>query len=1569
MSSLRSGSKPRSGLADEKRRRMDGYADPTYKEVTPSVYARRTKTEPDNGHTTSQSISQTKASSRIPQSSSHIRYPPFPPNSDRSAVNQQQQSGTSAGSISSGRSLSHLTGSSTSSPRRLPTPTSGSSTRKALRRKNSGLSNETGSIGVESRSGSHRTSSSSSMPRSQTSQDASSGAQFDRGLTESPMEIRMAQKVDLPRQTAQTVTVYPELDRYRDVNSLAVAGSSVVELPYRLTTQDLPPPTPLFSGTSSQMSGSPSTRFSESPGPGPYSRDTTPTSMSSQSPSLAAPLRPPVSKSRQISPIHHTRPPITRRRTGSVSNEGESSGTEPQGLAAVRESLTSSSSNSTVRDVEKKEKKAKKRLSPLPPSPPPRKSSQKFPRARDEKNPPVQPSRRTAQLAERPQPPARTSALTSGATNPPSSQKPSAPPVRPSRDGTPDLHSQLSLPMPVVHSNISSASLSERRRSSVSAQGSQLPRSVATSPLGRRLAQPRLPSGGRESPLASQTSVSDTEGHSRIPAQTGARQTPSPGVSTFKSRFTLFSRKPKAPSDAPQPEKEKATRKGPAAGTGHEGYGRLGAPRRRSGSVSNLVRGVPTLSSQESLASSQPQDSFLQDRMAPVVISGGSVVENRNLGSELVRTESNQSVSAGWTAAGSKNSSQVSLSSKDAPRHTLWPSAIPREPTHSMSSFGSRRPSDSSDSEALAMKSTLAFRRSMQRLKSGADHQQQPKTPKPIVTRPQVVSPSMTSLDTSVLSDDSSYGPDLYTGRWRKGSASSTKSAAPPKKLTKRARSPRKWNLFGRSQSQPAGPEVTTLVPATVEVVQSKPVPFYAMMDSSEQEDTDLPDLEQVLREARAADGGMPPFREPSGEASPLAAGRDLVGDTKMSPALSHQRHVSAEEGGQSAPRAFALASPALRTYSEPDNTASNPVATPGRIGTGRPSRLLQVGRIPKVVNSRQEQTSPRSFSRPFNRISTQVSASSADVVDTDSVAKGGPTPPQQSTPDLTNDETTVTGCTDLSAASSERRSKIITLDPLQTGREFLSFSPRKNSEGTVTTSSGSSGIQSFAGATAVVPQPNAPLVEDEIWDEYDDLLGEEEALKVPPSAGSSLGKPFHLEDYSDKLRKEFEQPLESPTVRIKPPSNDDEGALHGLERPVSSVYDDVPATKPRDVTSLGTDPTTPFSVTEFVSGYGDRNNSVSSVNQPDTSLGKKSSDHRDSHESRRSNASSTSQGSDDSSPLSQVNLRVGSMTVSKWLTFGHVIFSPVREDLTAATGSEKRHSILVIDGLGNDDWSFYAAETYPSATFYNMSPRAPLPTEHQPSSSFPLSPRNHHQIQYMSHADKFPFGPQSFTSLVFRFPAAAPEYHYRNVISEARRVLKPGGYIELSILDVDLNNMGSRGRRSVRRLKERIHAKSPDTWLGSTADLILRLLGSKGFTDIKTCRVGVPVASLIAHTSSASESNGPSSLHGSGTGTQSTVSTGSRSTKKKDGRSLAEMMSDDSPVADENITKMVAKVGRWWYNRCYESVAVGVPGLSGSSVWNDRSLLAECEQWGTSLKLMVCHARVPDGRGRVASI
>jgi hypothetical protein len=191
----------------------------------------------------------------------------------------------------------------------------------------------------------------------------------------------------------------------------------------------------------------------------------------------------------------------------------------------------------------------------------------------------------------------------------------------------------------------------------------------------------------------------------------------------------------------------------------------------------------------------------------------------------------------------------------------------------------------------------------------------------------------------------------------------------------------------------------------------------------------------------------------------------------------------------------------------------------------------------------------------------------------------------------------------------------------------------------------------------------------------------------------------------------------------------------------------------------------------------------------------------------------------------------------------------------------------------------------------------------------------------------------------------------YRNVISESKRVLKPSGYLEVAILDLDMMNMGNRTRRAVRGLKVQMQTADPDISLASASDTVLKLVGKRGFTDIKSCNVGVPVASAV-----------PSSV-------SSKLAAESKGATKQEEMSLADMMREESQAADEGITKMVAKVGRWWYTRCYESIVLSNGDTSGS-VFNDEVLLQECEKWNANFKLVVAYAQKPvQGRRRTASV
>ncbi|KAJ9412565.1 hypothetical protein FOXG_13991 [Fusarium oxysporum f. sp. lycopersici 4287] len=1120
---------------------------------------------------------------------------------------------------------------------------------------------------------------------------------------------------------------------------------------------------------------------------------------------------------------------VTQRAGGGFPNAVDAVTVDPRDRVAIRESLSTSSSNSTVLEA------AIKKTKQLLPSP----------TILHEDTWSFKPMRKVSRPVLR-------------STSPRAIH-----PTRPSRDDVPDIEIQLFNHMTVIHSNTFPQFLlkTERRGSESAATAALSPQKPKCTHGGRTALTSQLPINDElcSQPAAKATAQSKK---SRLPEPPRMTSTTSANVATsLFSRLPFFSLNNHA-NVAPvrKSGKEKKTlRKGPAAGTGHEGYGSIGAAKRRSGSISNMTRDHP--SSQKTQEPGSNNSLCCVDRANPVVI------ENRNASSETTQSVSSQSLAT--------EESRLSPLS-----HTPD------------SAFGTRRPSESSDSEDVE----IGFPKIYPSLRSSPGDPL--KLPEPISRYGYPPSP-MKSSDTSVMSNESH-------SELQRGISHEVKSSHPvPKKLVKRPRSPRKWYWFGRP-AQTQRRKQSEKVSTSAKPIGKKPPALYAMIAMSEQEDCEPTDIQDGLR-----------IVEVYGKSSFVGVVPELSQGTPETRSSINSLVRPVEPTHLPRLENFEMKINPRLPVPEQTLMSKKPTVQPlsTRTTASRRSRLSQVGRIPKVVRNTNENVSPMSFYRPFGA-SKKSTTKNLEVYDPESIAKGpSPSRPSTPVPDLTTDGSTGGSPNNLSSSDSN----LPALSRVE--KESFAFSSCKDCEGNIGTSSSSySGILAFSGSTAVIPQPNDSPAEDEVWNEYDDLVGEG-AGKAVPSPTSSRGTPFHLEAYESKLASN-EKLIETSTVVI-----DEDGSRKFKAATISITCSADMTEYLRAAFEPHPSPSTPISVSEFVSEYVDSN-----TNSEAPATGEVS--RRSSRSSRKTRRSDASTSSEDGPPLAQVNLRVGSITVSKWLTFGQALFSDVRYELVPVDRSLKRHSVLVIDGLGNDDWSFYAAETYPAATFFNLSPRAPVPEElKSSSSSFPLSPLNHHQIQYVSHLDKFPFAPHSFTAVVYRFPVAAPEAYYRNILIEARRVLKPGGFIELSILDVDLNNMGNRGRRTVRRLKERINEKTPEASLGSTADLIVRLLGNVSFTTIEVARVAVPVASSFTRSDSKADEG------------------------KKDPASLSEMMNDNSPLADEGITRIVSHVGRWWYTRCYENAA---ESPSGKSIWSDKSLLSESGELGTSLKLMVCCARAP---------
>jgi hypothetical protein len=535
----------------------------------------------------------------------------------------------------------------------------------------------------------------------------------------------------------------------------------------------------------------------------------------------------------------------------------------------------------------------------------------------------------------------------------------------------------------------------------------------------------------------------------------------------------------------------------------------------------------------------------------------------------------------------------------------------------------------------------------------------------------------MSSLDASIVSDESQLDMKVETGRGRK------EQPKKPKKLEKRAKSPRKWNFFHRSQPTPKPKPEAAAVSITVGDAPPKTIPHYAMLDSSdEQQDLEAVDLEDILRDAEVVDLS-------NDELDALQFGNYKANLERIE--NLHSMMLSPRPDSESTTQSAPVT--AAPFFSSPEPLPVTPELQQTELHLGkeaaptRPSRLPQVGRIPKVVSARPQATSPKSFSRPFARLSTVQPLLEPATFDKQSVALGR-SPPKPSTPEPATQRVQHRDI-DQDATARESFGDSKSDSTAASNRDFLVFPPRKTSEATTS----SSGGHSYAGTTAVIPEADAELAEDEVWDEYDDLIENDDTVKGPTSATSSHGVPFQYESYeSRRMRKsKMHHPKESPTLASppaikEPPPEDDVSRRSNFT--TSSVYSADMSARMKDAFQVIPSPSTPMSFTDFFSGYGDRNNSVGGDSAQKPRRNSQSSSRKSiassSHSRSQSGLRPISKQEDDSSPISQVNLRVGSMTVSKWLTFGHVLFSPAREEIMQLDGSSKRHSVLVIDGLGN---------------------------------------------------------------------------------------------------------------------------------------------------------------------------------------------------------------------------------------------------------------------------------------------
>jgi hypothetical protein len=1149
--------------------------------------------------------------------------------------------------------------------------------------------------------------------------------------------------------------------------------------PAALITENLPPPTPLYA-----LSATPSTGYS----PGPFSVTSTPTSMSSHSTSLVLSASPRLGQ-RMVQPSPtRSRPSTSRRKTDeSVSTS------QPEKQASARES--SSSSASTIRPIDSGTKlNQKAKLSPMPappPSPPPRKLSATSSTTRS----------RTGSDARSPEKQAHPQSYPEFAhlnqVSPRKRPTPSSAPVRPSRDGTPEINFQRQV-SPVIQSNMSSlpANLHKRQSSTESKRTNASGLSLDTGPRfmpKRSLSRNPSPSPSQTSAMSPLSSRPPTRGITPdLPSDSDrsigkVKATPPTGSKPF-SRFGFFSKKSKTEQGPSVLTKERPPRKGPAAGTGHEGYGKFAARGRSgsttSGSGSTSVGRSPSAdstsgnvrpSSRKSSVGSKSGsdvDEFLSERLAPITIRGTGP---HRPALERTQSEASSQASAGEATVRGLGLSTTTSNASTATQHgalkrpVLLPSLMSdpiasNEPVKRPTTAHSEK-SDSGKSSRFGMSSKRTSLMSFMDSKSS----------------------SAASSNSNVIATAARKGSEpVGLGRTRTGSSDVSdreggwprqprKAETLPKVSASTLKPPKRWGFFQRAKSPARKEQVPEPVLVTVpRQTPTRSVAHYAIMDPLKK--IDLQELERIMSEAeKDSDHPDRPKRERAGDKMDKGK-RPMHGDSMLLPEPPTFNPELAGPPRPASPKVSLRAQPSSTGHLQPEPVASQPaqfiepppipypaapssapvptlmpstqkairrdpapapaILTTPTVQTSenqpRPSRLQQVGRIPRVVSRRERQIeherklSEVSFSRPFapSRPSPALRTSIGNALNVLSRTE----PELRKQPDPS---TNLVASPDL--ATSPPTEEDEQLSPELGNRkdaEFMAFPPRKDSE--MSTGSSSSGILRF------VAPPGMHSGEDEIWKEYDDFL---DALsprrpKTPKSAvstGSSAGAPFHY-----ALSLPLPQPQPGPSTSGQGTTSTDVPARPLPSQTTSSAAPPPPPLPLPLAPSVGdiaqkvripstTDslhlsvipplvtPTSPLSISEFLNGYGERNLSV--IDPTSGRLSLPSTGRFSTATSRHSLPASVSSPTAVNAPLpclpgkeatsphqpannrteprliemaekenmgfeSMANLRFGALMTSKWLSFGRVLFSPIHNELKDP--AEDR--VLVIDGLGKGE-------------------------------------------------------------------------------------------------------------------------------------------------------------------------------------------------------------------------------------------------------------------------------------------
>ncbi|KAI8299378.1 hypothetical protein K4K61_010659 [Colletotrichum sp. SAR11_59] len=171
---------------------------------------------------------------------------------------------------------------------------------------------------------------------------------------------------------------------------------------------------------------------------------------------------------------------------------------------------------------------------------------------------------------------------------------------------------------------------------------------------------------------------------------------------------------------------------------------------------------------------------------------------------------------------------------------------------------------------------------------------------------------------------------------------------------------------------------------------------------------------------------------------------------------------------------------------------------------------------------------------------------------------------------------------------------------------------------------------------------------------------------------------------------------------------------------------------------------------------------------------------------------------------MSQMAISAWHVAASRMLNGGKLISAPVAKRLARVSRmapgrdgvARDRARILDLGGQSTCDWAWHCALQYPNTKIYTVTTK----TIRQLSNSNVRGPPNHRQVA-VERLTRLPFKDDQFDLIsarelhsILKFVGENGEDEWETCLKECLRVLKPGGYLEFSVLDSDIMNAGPLG-------------------------------------------------------------------------------------------------------------------------------------------------------------------------------